>query len=279
MAEAARCVQLRTSHGFADDLPGEPDNRSGNRRGICASDRRANHRRGVGTGCIARAIRSPSSTVRRTTSRVRWSRRPPMRCACALPRGPGEGARGPRVHLVLGISNDEAMDTVIRQVSELGVAGVLPYRSTFSPSFPPSRGDELQSRWQHLAHYSARQAGLAKAPDVGFPETLDEMCKTLEGFDAVVVCWECETARSMADAVAELGLADAGHAISRLSWATRWFDRCRDGPYRPEQPPACDREPRPGHPAGRDCGPCRPRIAHLSARRAALGGCRCVSRP
>lgn len=115
-------------------------------------------------------------------------------------------AKRPRVHLVLGISNDEAMDTVIRQVSELGVAGVLPYRSTFSPSFPPSRGDELQSRWQHLAHYSARQAGLAKAPDVGFPETLDEMCKTLEGFDAVVVCWECETARSMADAVAELGI-------------------------------------------------------------------------
>lgn len=120
----------------------------------------------------------------------------------------GEGASGPRVHLVLGISNDEAMDTVIRQVSELGVAGVLPYRSTFSPATPPSRNDELQSRWQHVARYSARQAGLAKAPDVGFPEPLAQACETLAGFDAVVVCWECETARSMADAVRELGLDD-----------------------------------------------------------------------
>lgn len=122
----------------------------------------------------------------------------------------GEATGRPRVHLVLGISNDEAMDTVIRQVSELGVAGILPYRSTFSPAFPPSRGDELQSRWQHLSQYSARQAGLSHAPDVGFPETLEQVCETLAGFDAVVVCWECETSRSMADAVFELGLADGG---------------------------------------------------------------------
>ena len=127
----------------------------------------------------------------------------------------GSDSNRPHVHLVLGISNDEAMDTVIRQVSELGVAGVLPYRSTFSPSFPPSRADELQSRWQHLARYSARHAGLSKAPDVGFPEALEQMCQTLAGFDAVLVCWECETARSMADAVAELGI-DA-HASSDIA--------------------------------------------------------------
>ncbi len=116
----------------------------------------------------------------------------------------------PRVHLVQGLSNEEAMDTIIRQVSELGVAGILPFRSAFSAPIAPSRFNDLQSRWQHLARFSARHAGLATAPDVGFIETLEQACETLGTFDAVIVCWEGETERSMAQAVEQLGLADAG---------------------------------------------------------------------
>ena len=116
----------------------------------------------------------------------------------------------PRVHLVQGLSNDEAMDTIIRQVSELGIAGILPYRSTFSPSVTPEHAEELQSRWQHLALFSARHAGLACAPDVGFIEPLAQACETLAGFDAVIVCWEGEVECSMEEAVAHLGIAGMG---------------------------------------------------------------------
>ncbi|MDO4891376.1 MAG: RsmE family RNA methyltransferase [Coriobacteriaceae bacterium] len=116
-------------------------------------------------------------------------------------------AARPRVHLVQGLSNDEAMDTIIRQVSELGVAGILPFRSTFSPSVSPARAEELHTRWARLARIAARQAGLPKAPDVGFIEPLSGACETLAGFDAVIVCWEGEVERSMDEAVAHLGLA------------------------------------------------------------------------
>jgi 16S rRNA (uracil1498-N3)-methyltransferase len=116
----------------------------------------------------------------------------------------------PRIHLMQGLSNDEAMDTIIRQVSELGIAGILPFRSMFSPSVDPARGDQLQARWQYLAQYSARHAGLPKAPDVGFIEPLEQACETLSGFDAVIVCWEGETVQSMDEAVRALGLKERG---------------------------------------------------------------------
>ena len=125
------------------------------------------------------------------------------------PRTPLAKGR-PHVHLVQGLSNDEAMDTIIRQVSELGIAGILPYRSMFSPSMDPQRADELQARWQYLAQYSARHAGLSVAPDVGFIEPLERACETLAGFDAVIVCWEGETVQSMDEAVCALGLKERG---------------------------------------------------------------------
>ena len=116
------------------------------------------------------------------------------------------GIGRPRVHLVQGLSNDEAMDTIIRQVSELGVAGIMPFRSTFSPSITPARGEELHARWEWLTRYSARQSGLSKAPDVGFVDSLEQTCETLSQFDAVIVCWEGETTCSMEDAVNRLEL-------------------------------------------------------------------------
>lgn len=122
----------------------------------------------------------------------------------------GEADNRPRVHLVQGVSNDEVMDTIIRQVSELGVAGVLPFCSMFSPALEPGRADVLQARWQRMAALSARHAGLAKAPDVGFPVALSEACQDLAGFDAVIVCWEGAAACPMEGAVRQLGLADAG---------------------------------------------------------------------
>ena len=122
----------------------------------------------------------------------------------------GSTSGKPRVHLVQGLSNEEAMDTIFRQVSELGIAGILPYRSTFSPSVTPQRAEELQARWQYLAQYSARHAGLRKAPDVGFIETLEQTCDSLADFDAVIVCWEGETLQSMEEAVSRLGLSSRG---------------------------------------------------------------------
>ena len=120
----------------------------------------------------------------------------------------GKQRKAARVHLVIGLSNDEAMDTIVRQVSELDVAGIMPYRSTFSPSVTPARAEELHKRWESVARMSARQAGLGKAPDVGFLCSLEDMCAELAGFDAVIVCWEDEVERSIDEAVRQLGLKD-----------------------------------------------------------------------
>lgn len=112
---------------------------------------------------------------------------------------------GPHIRLVQGLSDDEAMETIVKQVSEIGVAEVIPFRSTFSPGIDSQRASELVDRWRSLARYAARQAGLRRMPEVRDVLDIAGACALLETCDVVFLCWEDESERSIGEAIEQAG--------------------------------------------------------------------------
>lgn len=108
------------------------------------------------------------------------------------------------VYLVQGLCDEEVMDTIVRQATEIGVAGIAPFTSTFSVHPDNARRAEMLQRWSALSRYAALQAGFSLLPSVGQVRDIPQTCDLLSRFDAVVVCWEGETAQTMADAVGRL---------------------------------------------------------------------------
>jgi 16S rRNA (uracil1498-N3)-methyltransferase len=108
------------------------------------------------------------------------------------------------VYLVQGLCEDEVMDTIIRQATEIGVAGFAPFTSAFSTHPDPARRAESLEHWASLSRYAALQAGFSLLPSVGAVRDIPQTCDLLGRFDAVVLCWEGETQRTMADAVSQL---------------------------------------------------------------------------
>ncbi|MGI6591354.1 MAG: RsmE family RNA methyltransferase [Eggerthellaceae bacterium] len=108
------------------------------------------------------------------------------------------------VYLVQGLCEDEVMDTIVRQTTEIGIAGFSFFTSHFSAHPDPVRYDERRDRWTSLARYAALQSGQPYLPQVGGIIDLDATCDLLGRFDAVVLCWEGETRRTMADAVGQI---------------------------------------------------------------------------
>lgn len=108
------------------------------------------------------------------------------------------------VYLVQGLCEDEVMDTIIRQATEIGVAGFSAFTSTFSAHPDKMRLADSMGRWASLSRYAALQAGLPALPSVGGVMGLPQTCDLLERFDAVVLCWEGEVRRTMDDAVSQL---------------------------------------------------------------------------
>lgn len=108
------------------------------------------------------------------------------------------------VYLVQGLCEDEVMDTIIRQATEIGVAGFSAFTSMLSRHSDKACLADSMGRWISLSRYAALQAGLSVLPTVGGVMDLPQTCDLLSRFDAVVLCWEGETRRTMDDAVLQL---------------------------------------------------------------------------
>lgn len=114
-----------------------------------------------------------------------------------------DGARA-RVFLVQGLCEPEVMDTIVSQATEVGVAGFSFFTSTFSPHPTAARTQQAIARWQSLSRYAGMQAGYTLLPRIGQVRDVPQTAALLSRFDAVVICWEGETQRTMADAARQL---------------------------------------------------------------------------
>ena len=100
--------------------------------------------------------------------------------ADALP-GRGAGARR-RLHLLQAVARGPAMDSAMRQATELGVHSIVPFVAAHSPPVAPGR----VLRWQRLVHAASQQSG-APPPQVGAPVAFAGMVERW-GATGGVVC-------------------------------------------------------------------------------------------
>jgi 16S rRNA (uracil1498-N3)-methyltransferase len=87
-----------------------------------------------------------------------------------------EEAGGPAVALIQALPKGRKMDQIVRQVTEAGVAEIVPVFSRFSLSRldePGDRGRRVE-RWRRIAREATQQSGGSRVPLVAEPVPLDK---------------------------------------------------------------------------------------------------------
>lgn len=114
------------------------------------------------------------------------------------------------VMLVQGFAKGEKMDAVLRQATEIGIAGFAPTIMQRSiVRLDPKKAAKRRERFLAIARSAALQAGRIQAPTVAPIQALDEVVATWTPEDAVLLFWEeasrDQTLRSLFDSLAKTG--------------------------------------------------------------------------
>lgn len=111
--------------------------------------------------------------------------------------------RPPSLHLALlqGVPKGSKMDDVIRMGAEVGVAEFVPFLSARTVA----EGRRRASRWRRIAVEAAKQCRRSDIPLVHDPVPFDAALEQVAGYGLVVVLWEGERSRSLAEALAGAG--------------------------------------------------------------------------
>ena len=100
--------------------------------------------------------------------------------------------------LALGLTKGEKMDFVVEKATELGVASIMPFTSSFTvPKLDNKKIANRTERWQKIALSAAKQCGRTQVPEI-LP--LCELTQMVDGAGAgqlKLLFWEKETARSL----------------------------------------------------------------------------------
>jgi 16S rRNA (uracil1498-N3)-methyltransferase len=88
------------------------------------------------------------------------------------PEEPG----GPPLALIQALPKGRKMDQIVRQVTEAGVAEIIPVFSRFSLSRLEDRGDRERrvARWRRIAREATQQSGGSRVPLIGEPVALEQ---------------------------------------------------------------------------------------------------------
>lgn len=100
--------------------------------------------------------------------------------------------------LALGLTKGEKMDFVVEKATELGVATILPFTSSFTvPKLNDKKIANRTERWRKIALSAAKQCGRTRVPEI-LP--LCEFGQMVQGADSrhlKLLFWEKETAQSL----------------------------------------------------------------------------------
>ncbi|MGH2349599.1 MAG: RsmE family RNA methyltransferase [bacterium] len=100
-----------------------------------------------------------------------------------------------RVTLVQGVPKGTKMDLVIRMGTELGIAEFVPARAARSVAGAAHRAE----RWRRIAQEAAKQSRRADVPRVHDPAPFADAVGRVSGTELMVVLWEGERSRNLAD--------------------------------------------------------------------------------
>lgn len=113
-----------------------------------------------------------------------------------------EGRR-PALHLSLlqGVPKGAKMDDVIRMGTEIGVAEFIPFLSERTVA----EGRQRVERWRRIAIEAAKQSRRSDVPVVHEVASFESALDQVSAYDRVLVLWEGEQSRSIADVLNDAG--------------------------------------------------------------------------
>jgi 16S rRNA (uracil1498-N3)-methyltransferase len=121
--------------------------------------------------------------------------------------------------LVQGISATERMDQTIRQVTELGVARIIPLKSERSNVRLEDRARKTKGeRWRRIARSAAEQSGQLLLPWIEEPLDLVAALDLVGDLDGLIFFWEEPGGCSLTDALENCALPqDDPHHCPRVA--------------------------------------------------------------
>jgi 16S rRNA (uracil1498-N3)-methyltransferase len=88
---------------------------------------------------------------------------------------------------------DNKMDTLVRQLTELGITAWFPFISERSVPTPNNKRIEgRRQRWQKIAQESLKQCRRGRLPLIGHLETFRAVLETAQASDLKIIFWENE---------------------------------------------------------------------------------------
>jgi 16S rRNA (uracil1498-N3)-methyltransferase len=96
-----------------------------------------------------------------------------------------------RIVAAQALLKEKKMDTVVRQLTELGVEACIPFPARRSVARPdPRKLAARVERWRKISVEAAKQSRRLKAPGIDPASGLDDVIARAEGFDAKIAFWE-----------------------------------------------------------------------------------------
>ncbi len=118
-----------------------------------------------------------------------------------------------------------AFDEVVRRLSELGAAGIVPLVTERAIGrVPPDALESRLERWRSVAAAAVKQSRGVFLPELVEPLEVAGLVRKSDEFDLVLVAWEDETGRTLAEALSGVtpsGSATSGGAADSLPAAPR----------------------------------------------------------
>lgn len=107
----------------------------------------------------------------------------------------GVGESPLSITLAQGLLKDRKMDDLIRPITELGIARLIPFRCARSVPVPDARrmASRLE-RWEKLAREAVKQCGRSRPPAIDPVAGFDKVLAAAGGLDGGVLFWEGEEA-------------------------------------------------------------------------------------
>lgn len=116
-----------------------------------------------------------------------------------------------RVTLAQALAKGEKMDTVVRQVTEIGVSRIVPFAAGRSVvRLDAGKAEARAGRWRRIAEGAAKQAHLTGIPEVCAPVDAAALPRTLAGTLMLLAWEEADDAPGVAEAIASAADGAAG---------------------------------------------------------------------
>jgi 16S rRNA (uracil1498-N3)-methyltransferase len=110
-----------------------------------------------------------------------------------------------QVTLAVGLTKGEKLDWVVEKATELGVAAIVPFASSFAvPKLDERKISARTERWRKIALSATKQSGRLRVPEILPMVAFDELLVQAQPLDARLLCWEKESEKSLRRAHAEL---------------------------------------------------------------------------